>query len=115
MRDCSISFLMTAHLPGIGHFLILIESQPASHSTSRINLSPEFLLFIVEHAADSIKKYMVMRPENGSQEYVILGQVNSDSKNIEPDMEHLVRIIYFLFDIGVVMPSSICKRKYSLN
>ncbi|KAG0282795.1 hypothetical protein BGZ96_000127 [Linnemannia gamsii] len=42
-----------------------------------------------EKAANSIKKYMVMRPENGSQDYAILGHVNSASKNIEPDMEHL--------------------------
>ncbi|KAF9924666.1 hypothetical protein FBU30_005410 [Linnemannia zychae] len=40
-------------------------------------------------AADSIKKYMVMRPENGSQDYAVLGQVHSSSKAIDPDMEHL--------------------------
>ncbi|KAG0219088.1 hypothetical protein BGX33_004896 [Mortierella sp. NVP41] len=43
-----------------------------------------------ETSVDSIKKYMVMQPENGSKDFVILGQVNSASKSVEPDMEHLV-------------------------
>lgn len=31
-----------------------------------------------------------MTPEDGSKDYVILGQVNSASKAVEPDMGHLV-------------------------
>jgi mannosyl-oligosaccharide alpha-1,2-mannosidase len=43
---------------------------------------------------------MVMRPENGVQDYVILGHVDSASKTIEPNMEHLVRSCF----LGVVLP-----------
>ncbi|KAF9537621.1 hypothetical protein EC957_007868 [Mortierella hygrophila] len=42
-----------------------------------------------EEAVSSIKKYMVMTPEDGSRDYVILGQVNSAAKTVEPDMGHL--------------------------
>ncbi|KAG0376110.1 hypothetical protein BGX24_008258 [Mortierella sp. AD032] len=42
-----------------------------------------------ESAVDSMKKYMVVRPENGSQEYAIFGQTHSASKDIENNMEHL--------------------------
>ncbi|KAF9085547.1 hypothetical protein BGX29_001884 [Mortierella sp. GBA35] len=42
-----------------------------------------------EEAVSSIKKYMIMTPEDGSKDYVILGQVNSASKTVEPDMGHL--------------------------
>ncbi|KAF9322728.1 hypothetical protein BG006_002103 [Podila minutissima] len=42
-----------------------------------------------EEAMSSIKKYMIMAPEDGSKDYVILGQVNSVSKTVEPDMGHL--------------------------
>ncbi|KAF9922898.1 hypothetical protein FBU30_006973 [Linnemannia zychae] len=42
-----------------------------------------------QEAVSSIKKYMVMTPDNGSKDYVILGRVNSDSKSVEADMGHL--------------------------
>ncbi|KAF9294750.1 hypothetical protein BGZ88_003381 [Linnemannia elongata] len=53
-----------------------------------------------EVAADSIKKHMVMRPENGSQEYAILGHVYSSSKNIDPEMEHLACFMSGSFAMG---------------
>ncbi|KAG0293545.1 hypothetical protein BGZ98_002122 [Dissophora globulifera] len=42
-----------------------------------------------EKSVDSIEKYMVMFPDNGSKEYAILGTLHSASKEVEPDMEHL--------------------------
>ncbi|KAG0263207.1 hypothetical protein BGZ95_003859 [Linnemannia exigua] len=42
-----------------------------------------------ESSVNSMKKYMVSRPENGSQEYAIFGQTDSASKNIDNNMEHL--------------------------
>ncbi|KAF9134243.1 hypothetical protein BGW39_007715 [Mortierella sp. 14UC] len=42
-----------------------------------------------ESSVDSMKKYMVARPDNGSQEYAIFGQTNSASKSIDFHMEHL--------------------------
>ncbi|KAF9908935.1 hypothetical protein EC991_009234 [Linnemannia zychae] len=46
-----------------------------------------------ETAIDSMKKYMVLRPDNGSQEYAIFGQTHTGSKAIEPNMEHLACFI----------------------
>ncbi len=37
-----------------------------------------------------MEQYMVLRPENGSQDHVVFGQVHSNSKAVEADMEHLV-------------------------
>ncbi|KAF9303089.1 hypothetical protein BGZ74_004346 [Mortierella antarctica] len=42
-----------------------------------------------EEAVDSVSKYMVTRPENGNENYAILGNVNSGSKVISTEMEHL--------------------------
>lgn len=46
-----------------------------------------------EEAVSSIKKYMIMSPEDGSNDYVILGRVNSTSKTVEADMGHLACFI----------------------
>ncbi|KAG0056482.1 hypothetical protein BGZ83_004740 [Gryganskiella cystojenkinii] len=37
---------------------------------------------------DSVKEYMVSRPDNG-EDYAIIGAVSTSNKNIEPEMEHL--------------------------
>ncbi|KAG0035628.1 hypothetical protein BGZ82_005186 [Podila clonocystis] len=42
-----------------------------------------------EEAADSVSKYMVTRPENGNEDLAILGLVQSSSKSIDTEMEHL--------------------------
>lgn len=41
-------------------------------------------------AVDTIKKYMVCRPESGSQEYAIFGTIYSADNHINLQMEHLV-------------------------
>ncbi|KAF9983310.1 hypothetical protein BGZ65_001931 [Modicella reniformis] len=46
-----------------------------------------------EQAVDSMEKYMVMMPDNGSKDYAIMGSVNSASKSVDPDMEHLACFI----------------------
>jgi len=46
---------------------------------------------------DSIQKYMVSRPDTGSQEYAILGVVSSKDKSINPRMGHLVNSHLDLF------------------
>lgn len=48
-------------------------------------------------AVDSIQKYMVSRPDTGSQEYAILGAVSSKDKSINPQMGHLVNSLLDLF------------------
>ncbi|KAF9092233.1 hypothetical protein BGX27_001866 [Mortierella sp. AM989] len=40
-------------------------------------------------AVESIKNYMILSPDNGSKDYVIIGQAYSATKDIEPEMEHL--------------------------
>ncbi|KAG0337991.1 hypothetical protein BG000_004697 [Podila horticola] len=40
-------------------------------------------------AVDTIEQYMVSRPESGSQEYAIIGSINSSNKKLDPQMEHL--------------------------
>ena len=47
-------------------------------------------LLSVETAVNSMEQYMVLRPDNGSQDYVLFGQVYTNSKAVEADMEHLV-------------------------
>ncbi|KAG0341585.1 hypothetical protein BG000_008644 [Podila horticola] len=42
-----------------------------------------------EEAADSVSKYMVTRPENGNENLAILGLVQSSSRSISTEMEHL--------------------------
>ncbi|KAG0367461.1 hypothetical protein BGZ54_003837 [Gamsiella multidivaricata] len=42
-----------------------------------------------ETSVDSIEKYMILRPENGSHDYAILGTVNSGSKSVDAEMGHL--------------------------
>ena len=44
---------------------------------------------------DSIKQYMVSRPDNG-EDYAIIAAVHSSSKIIEPEMEHLVSCCVYL-------------------
>ncbi|KAF9950786.1 hypothetical protein BGZ70_001232, partial [Mortierella alpina] len=46
-----------------------------------------------ETAVNSMEQYMVLRPDNGSQDYVLFGQVHSNSKAVEADMEHLACFI----------------------
>lgn len=45
-------------------------------------------------AVDTIEKYMVCRPESGSQEYAIIGAIYSADKHIDPQMEHLVILLF---------------------
>ncbi|KAG0212767.1 hypothetical protein BGX28_005613 [Mortierella sp. GBA30] len=40
-------------------------------------------------AADAMAEYLVVRPDNGSQDYVVMGMVFSQNKAVEADMEHL--------------------------
>lgn len=49
---------------------------------------------LVEEAADSVSKYMVTRPENGNDNLAILGLVQSSSKTINTEMEHLVSYFF---------------------
>ncbi|KAF9380071.1 hypothetical protein CPB97_008588 [Podila verticillata] len=42
-----------------------------------------------EEAADSVSRYMVTRPENGNENLAILGLVQSSSRTISTEMEHL--------------------------
>ncbi|KAF9186375.1 hypothetical protein BGZ51_002069 [Haplosporangium sp. Z 767] len=53
-----------------------------------------------ETAADSMAQYMVLRPDNGSQDYVVLGQVDSSTKAVVADMEHLACFMAGSFAIG---------------
>ncbi|KAF9570303.1 hypothetical protein EC968_002022 [Mortierella alpina] len=46
-----------------------------------------------ETAVSSMERYMVLRPDNGSEDYVLFGQVFSNSKAAEADMEHLACFI----------------------
>ncbi|KAK3821459.1 MAG: mannosyl-oligosaccharide 1,2-alpha-mannosidase IB [Benniella sp.] len=46
-----------------------------------------------EQAVDSMEKYMVMKPDNGSKDYAIMGEVSSSTKTVEPTMEHLACFI----------------------
>ncbi|KAF9950663.1 hypothetical protein BGZ72_007742 [Mortierella alpina] len=46
-----------------------------------------------ETAVNSMEQYMVLRPDNGSQDYVLFGQVYTNSKAVEADMEHLACFI----------------------
>ncbi|KAG0087092.1 hypothetical protein BGZ93_008753 [Podila epicladia] len=40
-------------------------------------------------AVDTIEKYMVARPDSGSQEYAIIGSISSKDKMLHPQMDHL--------------------------
>ncbi|KAG0049832.1 hypothetical protein BGZ83_005359 [Gryganskiella cystojenkinii] len=46
-----------------------------------------------EQAMDSVHKYMVSTPSDGSEDYAIIGKVTTSSKSINPDMEHLACFI----------------------
>ncbi|KAF9904341.1 hypothetical protein BX616_001340 [Lobosporangium transversale] len=46
-----------------------------------------------EKSVNSMHKYMVMTPDNGSKEYAILGAVSSGTKDVDADMEHLACFI----------------------
>ncbi|KAF9170960.1 hypothetical protein BGX20_008281 [Mortierella sp. AD010] len=50
---------------------------------------PKLFRQMFEKAVDSITKYMVLTPEDGSKDHVVLGIVSSSSKYVEPEMEHL--------------------------
>ncbi|KAG0244039.1 hypothetical protein BGW41_000467 [Actinomortierella wolfii] len=46
-----------------------------------------------EESMDSLEEYMVSRPSDGSQEYAIVGKVETSTKNIETTMDHLACFI----------------------
>ncbi|KAF9927803.1 hypothetical protein BGZ75_006467 [Mortierella antarctica] len=54
--------------------------------------APEYKTMF-ETAVNSMEQHMVLRPDNGSQDYVLFGQVYSNSKTVEADMEHLACFI----------------------
>ncbi|KAI1296086.1 hypothetical protein EDD11_007584 [Mortierella claussenii] len=60
---------------------ILLDGKPTQYKDSFVK------------TMESIHKYMVMLPDNKSQDYAIVGSVDSGSKNAHAEMEHLACFI----------------------